>query len=131
MTRGEAKRFIEAFKKLRGLVSDEISLQVPNLYPEWKAETAYIIGERILYNEVLYKVLQDHISQETWTPVDAPSLFAQVLIPDVTVIPDWIQPGATNTYKAGDKVVHNGQTWISIIDNNSWEPGVYGWELAE
>lgn len=131
MTKGEAKRFIQDFKKLRGLVPDELSLQVPNLYPEWKVETAYVIGERILYNEVLYKVLQDHISQETWTPVDAPSLFAQVLIPDVTVIPDWIQPGATNTYKAGDKVVHNGQTWISIIDNNSWEPGVYGWELAE
>lgn len=27
----------------------------------------------------------------------------------------------------GDKVRHNDKVWISIIDNNVWEPGVYGW----
>jgi hypothetical protein len=27
-----------------------------------------------------------------------------------------------------DKVKHNGYIWISVVDNNSWEPGVYGWE---
>jgi C-terminal processing protease CtpA/Prc len=27
----------------------------------------------------------------------------------------------------GDKVTHNGKVWESIVDNNSWEPGVYGW----
>ena len=26
----------------------------------------------------------------------------------------------------GDKVTHNGATWISTVDNNVWEPGVYG-----
>lgn len=26
-----------------------------------------------------------------------------------------------------DKVIHNGKTWVSDIDNNVWEPGVYGW----
>lgn len=32
----------------------------------------------------------------------------------------------------GDKVTHNGKTWTSIVDNNVWEPGVYGWaEYAE
>jgi hypothetical protein len=25
-------------------------------------------------------------------------------------------------------VTHNGSTWVSIVDNNVWEPGVYGWE---
>jgi hypothetical protein len=28
----------------------------------------------------------------------------------------------------GDKVLHNEETWVSIIDNNVWEPGVYGWD---
>lgn len=27
----------------------------------------------------------------------------------------------------GDKVAHNGKTWVSDVDNNVWEPGVYGW----
>ena len=128
MTRGEAKKFIEAFKKLRNLVTDEISLQVINLYPTWKPNNAYINGERVLYNEILYKVLQDHVSQESWTPDSAPSLFAQVLIPNENDIPEWIQPNSTNPYKMNDKVKYNGEIWISIINNNSWEPGVYGWE---
>lgn len=128
MTRQEAKAFIEAFVKLRGLATDEMSLQVPNLYPTWRAEVSYALGDRVLYENVLYKVLQDHTSQETWTPVDALSLFAKVLIPDEDVIPEWEQPNSTNLYMTGDKVTHNGKTWESTIDNNSWEPGVYGWQ---
>ena len=27
----------------------------------------------------------------------------------------------------GDKVTHNGKTWVSDIDNNVWEPGLHGW----
>ena len=38
------------------------------------------------------------------------------------------QAESTNPYAKGDKVTHNGKTWISTTDNNVWEPGVYGWE---
>lgn len=61
-------------------------------------------------------------------PTDAPSLFAKVLIPDTDTIPEWEQPNSTNPYAKGDKVTHNGKTWISTADGNVWEPGVYGWE---
>ena len=57
-----------------------------------------------------------------------PSLFAKVLIPDSSVIPEWEQPGSTNPYMMGDKVTHNGSTWLSLVDNNVWEPGVVGTE---
>ena len=83
MTRQEAKAFIEAFVKLRKMATDEMSLQVPNLYPAWRAEVEYAVNDRVLYNEVLYKVITAHTSQETWTPIDSPSLFTKVLIPDV------------------------------------------------
>lgn len=59
---------------------------------------------------------------------DAPSLFAKVLIPDSSTVPEWEQPDSTNPYAKGDKVTHNGKTWISTADGNVWEPGVYGWE---
>ena len=131
MTRQEAKLFIEALVKLRGLATDEMSLQVPNLYPTWKVETNYSVGDRVLYNDVLYKVITAHTSQKTWTPTDAPSLFAKVLIPDEDVIPEWEQPDSTNPYMTGDKVSHNGKTWVSTINNNVWEPGVYGWDTVE
>lgn len=127
MTRNEAKLFIEAFVKLRNLATDEMSLEVPNLYPIWKVNTNYTTGDRVLYNDTLYKVLQYHTSQETWKPTDAPSLFSKVLIPVSDVIPAWVQPDSTNAYMKGDKVKHNGKTWKSDIDNNVWEPNVYGW----
>lgn len=34
---------------------------------------------------------------------------------------------STNAYKIGDEVTHNDKNWMSMIDNNVWEPGVYGW----
>ena len=126
MTREEAKKFIEAFVKLRELATDEMSLEVPNLYPTWKAETEYKTNERVLFDGVLYKVLQDHTSQETWNPSNAPSLFAKVLIPS-DEIPEWEQPDSTNAYMIGDKVTYNGKTYESTVDNNVWKPGEYGW----
>lgn len=128
MTREEAKAFINSLVKLRGLATDEMSLQVPNLYPTWKEEVEYAVGDRILHNEILYKVITAHTSQADWTPDVAPSLFAKVLIPDVDVIPEWEQPDSTNGYMTGDKVTHNDKTWVSIVDNNVWEPGAYGWD---
>lgn len=130
MTRIEAEKIIKAFVKLRELATDDMSLQVPEIYPTWREGIAYTTNTRILYNEVLYKVLLDHTSQADWTPDVAVSLFTKVLIPDANVTPEWQQPDSTNPYMKGDKVTHNGKVWVSTIDNNVWEPGVYGWEEA-
>ena len=127
MTRAEAEAFIASLVKLRESATDEQALAVPVLYPAWRSGVDYVAGARLLYNGTLYKVLQAHTSQETWTPDAATSLFANVRIPDPDVIPGWVQPDSTNPYMAGDKVMHNGKTWVSDIDNNVWEPGVYGW----
>lgn len=127
MTRAEAEKIIAALVTLRELATDEQALKAPTLYPAWRSGVAYTAGQRVLYNAVLYKVLQAHTSQETWTPDTAPSLFAKVLIPDETVIPAWEQPDSTNAYAKGDKVTHKGKTWVSDVDNNVWEPGIYGW----
>lgn len=124
MTREEAKAFINSLVKLRGLATDEMSLQVPNLYPTWKENVEYAVGDRILHNEILYKVITAHTSQADWTPEAAPSLFAKVLIPDVDVIPEWEQPDSTNAYMTGDKVAYNGKVYISTVDNNVWSPDV-------
>jgi hypothetical protein len=31
----------------------------------------------------------------------------------------------------GDKVMYDGNVYISLIDNNVWKPTDYGWELTE
>ena len=131
MTRSEAQAFINALLVLRTKAADEQAIDAVAVYPTWREGVAYVTGERVRYNEILYKVLQDHTSQTTWTPESAPSLFAKVLISDPETIPEWTQPDSTNPYQTGDKVTHNGATWISTIDNNVWEPGVYGWTKVE
>lgn len=111
--------------------TDEQALEVQVLYPEWEnfeEGHTFIVGIRVNYREILYKVLQEHQKQSTWNPVDAPSLFAKVLNPDAEVIPEWEQPDSTNGYMTGDKVIHNGITYESLVDNNVWEPGITGTE---
>lgn len=127
----EAKAIIAALVTLRESATDEQALAAPILYPAWKEGKEYISGERILYNETLYKVLQDHTSQADWTPDAAPSLFAKIIIVDPNVIPEWEPPPNENPFMTGDKVTYEGKTWISTIDNNVWEPGVHGWEVIQ
>jgi len=112
---------------ITNVMEDKAAIDVIHLFMPWQNNKLYVTGERIRYEDILYKVLQEHTSQEDWTPDISPSLFAKVLIPDEDVVPAWEQPNSTNPYMAGDKVTHNGKTWVSDIDNNVWEPGVYGW----
>lgn len=131
-------KWLKAAQKMRSvmdaagaMLTDEQALNVPELYAPWKANEKYELGKRRVYNGVLYRCITDHTAQKAWNPADAPSLWAKVLIPDPNVIPEWIQPDSTNAYHIGDKVTHNGKTWICTeVDgagNNTWEPGVYGW----
>lgn len=135
---------IEELKVLRDLIekamnslNDEDAITGTTLFPLWVDLLAkeYVFtqedvdaGFRCQYEGVLYKVLQPHTIQETWNPKDAPSLFSVVLIPDENVITEWVQPDSTNPYKKGDKVVHNGITYESLVDGNIWEPGAVGTE---
>jgi len=130
MTRDKLNTLISAIKSVRASVDDKTALDAKGLYPAWRTETSYAVGDRVLYGETLYKCLQAHTSQDTWTPDTAVSLWAVVLIPDPEVIPEWVQPESTSPYMKGDKVKHNGKTWVSDVDNNVWEPGVYGWSEA-
>ena len=77
--------------------------------------------------DTLYKCLTAHQSQDSWSPDVSPSLWVHVDDPSVE-FPEWIQPtGATDAYMKGDKVSHNEKHWVSDYDNNTWEPGVFGW----
>ena len=110
-------------------LDDADALEAVQLFPQWSAEAAYLIGDKVRYENVLYKCLQTHAAQENWTPIAAPGLWAKVLIPDENVIPEWEQPTSTNGYMTGDKVMYNGQVYESTIDNNVWSPAIYpaGW----
>ena len=131
MTESEVTRMLIAQQINTISVDDNTAIRMLEFYPAWAANTGYTAGYKVQYGGTLYKVLTAHTSQDDWTPDAAPALFAKVLIPDETVVPEWEQPDSTNPYSAGDKVSHNGKTWVSDVDNNVWEPSVYGWTEIE
>lgn len=115
-------------------VDDSVAEKIPEMFPAWDGNgKQYKTGDRVQYSDVLYKVLQDHTSQSTWTPTDAPSLFAKVLTSTDGTPQEWQQPDNTNAYKIGDRVIYNGKIYESLIDNNIWSPTDYpaGWKEIE
>lgn len=129
-----AEQFRKAVQYFATTLPEEKALVVSSIFDEWAVNVKYVTGDWVAYgvNAVgdpqLYQVLQDHTSAAEWTPDTATSLYKAVGI-DPSGIPLWVQPlGATDAYNIGDIVMHNGKKWESSIDNNVWEPGVYGWE---
>lgn len=127
-TSSEAEAYRRLINQAAETLTDDDAAHAPMLFERWQTDTAYEIGKRVCYNDKLYKVLQAHTSHEAYPPDITVSLYAEILIPDPSVIPEWVQPQSTNPYMMGDKVRHNGKVWVSTIDYNVYEPGVYGWD---
>lgn len=101
---------------------------VPAIFPDWTAGIAYKTGNRVNRNGVVYKVLQDHKSQDKWKPESTPALYAISGSKEAQTT-EWKQPtGAHDAYKAGARVTLDGKTYISKTAANVWKPGIYGWE---
>ena len=104
---------------------DEEAETVTALFPDWEDGKAYAVGDRVKYDGLLYRCVQAHTSQADWTPDVVPALWVRTSTEEW---PEWIQPtGAHDAYNKGDKVSHNEKHWVSDIDANVYEPGVYGW----
>ena len=136
ITRTKAYKLRELIEKASSSLDDKDALDGIELYPIWAVGIEYKIGDRIRYDNILYKVLQDHTSTVSWTPDTAISLFARVLIPDPEVIPVWEQPDSTNPYMKGDKVhfpTINDPVYESLYDYNIKSPAAWpdGWKLIE
>ena len=189
----ELRRTIEGLAENH--LTDAEGLENVELFAQYEVGKDYAIGDRFQYNGELYKVLQAHISQQSWVPgIGTESLYVRVddihagtaddpipyngnmeLVENLYYIQDnvlykctrstgsavynalselvgiyvevvtngtepeeptgeevaeWVQPDSTNPYMTGDRVLHNGLTWESTVDNNVWEPGVYGWVVV-
>ena len=123
-----AEKLVQTIGLATSYLTDEQAETVTPLFPVWEPGVAYTVGDRRQYAELLYRCVQAHTSQEGWEPPVVPALWARTSTEEW---PEWIQPtGAQDAYAAGDKVTHNGVHWISDVDANVWEPGVYGWTQA-
>lgn len=125
MKRAKALILRKMIEKSATSLSDNDALEAVELYPMWAVNTAYTADERIRHEDILYRCVQAHTSQEGWEPPNVPALWTRVFLDEW---PEWIQPaGSQDAYNKGDKVSHNSKHWVSEYNSNSWEPGVFGW----
>ena len=125
ISRALARKLRAYIEKAALSLTDEDALDAVELYPAWKPGTAYEVDERIRHEGILYRCVQAHTSQTGWEPPVVPALWTVVSLDEW---PEWVQPvGSSDAYSKGDKVSHNDKHWVSNLDSNVWEPGVYGW----
>jgi len=102
----------------------------PNeIYPRWDSiglldsENNWDKDERVTWNG------EDWVS-DIDNNIYEPGVSSWTNLSQGNTVEAWIQPtGAHDVYNIGDQVTHNDSTWESIVANNSWEPGVYGWQI--
>jgi hypothetical protein len=100
------------------------------LFDRWVKGINYIAGQ-IRVDEidgVLYRCLTSHNAEHaTIPPSQSPTLWGRIADP-ADEWPEWFPyTGVNDAWMTGDKCTHNGKKWISVVDYNVWEPGVYGW----
>lgn len=59
-------------------VDDATAVRMTVFYPEWEKGKQYTVGYKVQYLGKLYKVIQAHTSQETWTPDITASLYTRI-----------------------------------------------------
>lgn len=68
ITKKDAQNFINTVKELRDAFTDEQARLNIQYFPSWKPNREYDIGVRVKYNNILYKVIENHLSNEFETP---------------------------------------------------------------
>lgn len=105
-------------------LNDEDALKVKEFYPEWIVDKSYKSTEIVRFEENLYRVAQDHTSQDDWRPDTTASLYSLIKLGS-DGIEEWHAPtGGHDAYEKGSIVRHNEKIWESMFDGkNVWEPG--------
>ena len=131
------EQFGKALQMFCQSLTDEQAMEVATVYPAYQVGKVYKTGEMFTYglNNVgdpqLYRVVQDHVSQEDWTPDTVASLYTPIGLTKEGY-PIWSQPtGSHDAYNTGDIVEYNGTLYKSLIDGNVYSPEEYpaGWEV--
>lgn len=117
-------------------LTDEQAIEVATVFPpyevckEYKQDEYVTFGANNVGDPQLYKVVQDHTSQENWKPSEVPALYEPIGL-DAAGYPVWSKPsGAHDAYNAGDIVNFDGKLYKSLLDGNVYSPSENpsGWE---
>jgi hypothetical protein len=110
----------EKLDSIADALPDEIAVEYVDLYPVWTAGAGLTAGDRVQHSGGLYRVQQAHTAEHP-PSVNTAALYTRIQSPGA--VEAWAQG---QSYDSGVQVTHNGKTWLSMVDNNVWEPGAAG-----
>lgn len=94
---------------------------------QWAGGITYEVGDIVKYGSVLFMCKQKNVSVDTAAPDKLPDVWEACNVTSDGVA-EWVQPtGAHDAYANGAIVEHAGKRWVSVVDNNVWEPGLCCW----
>jgi hypothetical protein len=103
----------------------------PAAYLDWVPNEDVFVNTIRRFEGQLYAAIQAHFTLEGFTPPATPALWKPYEEPG-DGCPAWQQPlGSFDAYPLGACVTFEGQEWISTVDANVWQPGVFGWVLKD
>lgn len=109
-------------------LTDAQAITVKAIYPAWSPDgVQYPVDYKVLQDDVLYKCLQEHTSQENWAPGVAPSLWTAVAsgeqagtLEDPIPVPETVATAGME-YEKG-KYYSEGGT-VYLMDRQGMEAG--------
>jgi len=116
----EAEVLKDKLAEIAEALPDDIAVEHPDLYPVWMEGMALKANDRIQHDGGLYRVQQAHTAEHP-PSVNTAALYTRIQSPGA--VQAWVQG---QSYAKDVQVTHGGKTWISMVDNNVWEPGAAG-----
>lgn len=111
---------------MRSEMSDMEAVKAKYFFPEWVPNFEYKQGWIISYNDSLFRIGQDHTSQDTWIPGEegTGALYSKIELTEegYEIWKEW--DGVSGSY-AKDQIVqdpNDGKLYKSLIENNVWGP---------
>ena len=114
-----------------GQIDNATVVEKFHIFPSWDEHWTGRAGSILIDNNVAFRALHNMETKsplrpsedtkgEYWERIGRPSDSS------------WTQPLCiTEAYRATDMVMHKNKKWISDIDDNIYEPGIYGWSQTK
>lgn len=108
-----------AIKQAKTITDDQEALEVKILFPDFKSKVGkeLKVGEYIQYEDNLYKVINQHTCQESWTPDVSQSLFQVVDLVNKGTLDNPIPAKTNMVYEKGKYYIENSTIYKCIRDS--------------
>lgn len=116
MKRNEAIYLRSVMEQAAQSLDDATALTAVRLYPEWATDTHYPKGHKVQRSGKLWRVIQEHTSQNGWEPENAASLWEQINETHAGTADDPIPYDGNMALENGKYYIQNGVVYLCNRD---------------